>query len=79
MATFQEDVDRLATDLAAQQVVIGQVAAANAANVQAIADLKAQIAVLQGQGVDTTALEAQIGILETNTSNLSGLVTPPTA
>lgn len=79
MATLQEDVDRLTTDLAAQTALIGQVSTTLSGNTQAIADLKAQVAALQSQGVDTTALEAQIAVLEGNNTTLQGLVPAPSA
>lgn len=79
MATLQEDVDRLTSDLSAQTTIIGQISTTLTGNTQAIADLKAEVAALQSQGVDTTALEAQLSVLEGNNTTLQGLVPAPPA
>lgn len=78
VATFQEDVDKLTADVAAQGAVIAQVAALVNTDTATIADLKAQVAALQGQTSPNLAgLEAGIASLEQNNATLSAVLPPP--
>lgn len=80
MATFQEDVTRLTADVAAQKTTIDQVSALVATDTATIADLKTQLAALQGQtNPDLSALEAGLTALETNNAALSAVLPPAPA
>ncbi len=78
MATIQDDVARLTADVAAQKTTIDQVSALVATDTATIADLKTQLAALQGQtSPDLSALEAGLAALEQNNATLSAVLPPP--
>ncbi len=79
MATLEEDLQRLQNDLAAQGVLITQISTNTTANSATIADLKAQLAALQGQvSPDLSGLEAGLTALEQNNAALAAILSSPT-